>query len=73
MTYYVGQPVLSAMSDDNTYVQETGPNQGEPVVRGIVTKVYEGDSFKVWWEGCDHPLYCIEGDVMPVWECEDAG
>jgi hypothetical protein len=63
MTYYVGQPVLSAMSDDNTYVQETGPNQGEPVVRGIVTELTQGFGMNVWWENCDRPMYCLDEDL----------
>jgi hypothetical protein len=63
MTYYVGQPVLSAMSPDDTYTQEVGPNQGKPVVRGIVTEAYDWGSAMVWWENCDCPMYCTKGDL----------
>ena len=62
MEYYVGQPVLSAMSLDDTYVQEKGPDQGKPVVRGIVTKAHKWGSVTVWWENCDRPMYCLDKD-----------
>lgn len=62
MGYYVGQPVLSAMSEGNTYVQEFGPKQGEPVVRGIIANIHQGTGVSVWWENCDRPMYCTEGD-----------
>jgi hypothetical protein len=63
MTYYVGQPVLSAMSDEDTYTQEVGPNVGEPVVRGIVTQAYEWGLAEVWWEYVEQPVFCLEGDL----------
>lgn len=63
MEYYVGQPVLSAMSEDNTYVQELGPNQGKPVVRGIVTEILTRTGMDVWWENCNHPRYCRVEDL----------
>ena len=63
MEYYVGQPVLSTMTDDNTYVQEFGPDQSKPVVRGIVTEVHKWGSLHVWWENCDRPIYCRSGDL----------
>ena len=64
MTYYVAQVVYSAMSEGNTYVQVSGPDQGKPVVRGIVTAVHEEDFVvNVWWEGCDYSLYCTAADV----------
>jgi hypothetical protein len=67
MTYYVGQPVLSTMSPDDTYTQEYGPNQGEPVVRGIVTQVYESGRADVWWENCDRPMYCHDKDFKSAY------
>lgn len=63
MEYYVGQPVLSAMPDDDTYVQEFGPNQGKPVVRGIVTEIFTLRGLSVWWENCDRPMYCGDEDL----------
>ena len=67
MTYYVGQPVLSAMSDEDTYTQEDGPDQGKPVVRGIVTRVYGYGQIDVWWENCDRPMYCLNRDFKSAY------
>ena len=66
MTYCVGQPVLSNMSKDDTYVQEAGPNRNKPVVRGIITKNFEDGYYLVWWENCHRPYTCDDDDIKPV-------
>lgn len=69
MTYYVGQPVLSTMTPDNTYTQEDGPDVGKPVVRGIVTKVYEdGVYLDVRWENTARDYYTLKTEVRPEQE-----
>lgn len=66
MTYYEGQPVLSNMSEGNTYVQDRGPNTGQPVVRGIITKNIEDGYYLVWWENCHRDYTCDDDDLKPV-------
>lgn len=66
MTYYVGQPVLSNMSEGDAYVQEYGPHKGKPVVRGIITKNYEDGYYLVWWENCARGYTCDDDDIEPV-------
>ena len=66
MTYCVGQPVLSNMSEDNTYVQEAGPNKNKPVVRGIITNNSGDGYYLVQWEHCYSQYTCDDDDIKPV-------
>ena len=66
MTYYIGQPVLSVMDPGDAYEQEKGPDAGKPVVRGIVTEVWQWDGVSVWWENCGVDRYCRASEVKPL-------
>ena len=61
--YYVGQPVTWVKRDSYGYTQEFGPNEGKPVVHGILTD--DGENLHVWWEYCSEAYSCIEDQIKP--------
>ena len=62
MTYEIGQPVVWAGRESDAYTQEFGPDQGKPVVYGIVT---DDRILHVWWEYCSDAYSCKKNEVKP--------